>query len=78
MRISYLNEFILLARMLNFSEAARLLDITQPALSKHVNALEQDLGTKLIDRSTRPLTLTKAGSILYDEAVIICDSYDRA
>lgn len=45
----------------NLSKAARGLFISQPALSRYVSRLESTLGTKIIERSSRPLALTPAG-----------------
>ncbi|MBP3348578.1 MAG: LysR family transcriptional regulator [Clostridia bacterium] len=50
-----------LARVGNFSALAESLKITQPALSKQILSLEEELGVKLFDRSTTPLSLTPAG-----------------
>ena len=50
-----------LAKDRNVSQTAERLGITQPALSKHILALEKDLGVKLFDRSTSPMSLTAAG-----------------
>lgn len=47
----------------NITEASKRLFISQPALSKYLATLERDLGARLIDRSTTPLTLTTAGKI---------------
>ena len=52
---------ILLSQIRNFSQVAEKLDITQPALSKQILNLENELGVKLFDRNTIPLTLTPAG-----------------
>ncbi|MBQ2952461.1 MAG: LysR family transcriptional regulator [Clostridia bacterium] len=52
---------VLLSRVRSFSQAAESLGISQPALSKQIIALEEELGVKLFDRSTAPLTLTAAG-----------------
>ena len=46
---------------LNFSQTADRLGISQPALSKQILALEKDLGVRLFDRATVPMTLTAAG-----------------
>ena len=48
----------------SFSAAADRLDYTQPAVSKIVAGLEQQVGTTLVDRGLRPLRLTEAGSAL--------------
>jgi len=57
-----------LSRALNFSQVAERLNISQPALSKQIIALEQELGVRLFDRSTTPLTLTAAGEHFVQEA----------
>lgn len=59
---------ILLSQLKNFSQVAEKLNITQPALSKQIMALEKDLGVKLFDRSTNPLTLTSAGEFFIRKA----------
>ena len=53
-RIDALKEFIVLARTLNFSKAAVELGLTQPALSKHILALEERLGFTVVYRG-KPL-----------------------
>ena len=58
----------LLAETRNFSQVAEKLDITQPALSKQILLLEKELGVKLFDRNTNPLTLTPAGEHFIREA----------
>ena len=50
-----------LALDLNFSQTADRLGISQPALSKQILSLEKDLGVRLFDRATAPMTLTAAG-----------------
>ena len=59
---------ILLAEIRNFSQVAEKLDITQPALSKQILNLEKELGVKLFDRNTSPLSLTPAGEHFIQEA----------
>ncbi len=50
-----------LSETLNFSQTAEQLCISQPALSKQIQHIENDLGVKLFDRNHNPLTLTPAG-----------------
>lgn len=64
-----LEYFMALAQAQTFTQAAQELYISQPALSKQISLLEQELGVQLFERSTRGLTLTFAGRILYDEAL---------
>ena len=61
MEIGTIQEFVVLAECLNFSEAASRLFISQSSLSKHIKALEQELGTPLFDRTTRSIRLSRAG-----------------
>ena len=57
-----------LSETLNFSQVAEKLGISQPALSKQIIGLEQELGVRLFDRSTIPLTITAAGEHFVREA----------
>src|SRR3974377_1896078 len=52
----------------SFSRAAQPLFISQPAVSKSVQELERQVGTALLDRSRRRVTLTAAGATLYRDA----------
>ena len=58
MNIDFYREFIVLGRCLNFTEAAEKLHITQPALSKHLAALEQ-FGAELLIRNRRTAQLSE-------------------
>lgn len=64
-----LRYFVTVAEELSFVRAARLLHMTQPALSRQVSALEHDLGTRLLDRDRRGTALTRAGQQLLEDAV---------
>ncbi len=57
----------------NFSEVARQMSISQSTVSKHVAALEKHLEIKLINRSTRQLSLTEVGKQYYDKCIHILD-----
>ena len=59
-----LYEFHVLAKTLNYSTAARSLFISQSALTKHICALEEELGARLFLRSTHGVSLTEAGFFL--------------
>lgn len=58
--------FYIVARAGNISAASKELYISQPAVSKSVTKLESNLGTKLLIRSSRGVSLTNEGKILYD------------
>ncbi|MDR2356592.1 MAG: LysR family transcriptional regulator [Oscillospiraceae bacterium] len=59
--------FIKVAEYLSFSAAAKSMYITQPALSKSISRLEENLGVKLFQRSSHGVSLTGAGELLYAE-----------
>lgn len=51
----------------NITRAARRLFITQPALTKYINKLEEEYGIILFDRKSSPITLTEAGRVFLEE-----------
>ena len=57
-----------LSQVCNFSQVAEKLNITQPALSKQILSLENELGVKLFDRTTTPMVLTAAGESFIRQA----------
>jgi DNA-binding transcriptional LysR family regulator len=57
----WLEDFLALSRHGNYSQAAQVRYITQPALSRRIKALEGSLGVPLFDRTTTPVTLTRFG-----------------
>jgi DNA-binding transcriptional LysR family regulator len=66
--ISRIAMFLEVARFESFTKAARNLGMTGPALSKQVNALEEDLQVRLFHRTTRHVALTEAGALYADRA----------
>ncbi|WP_237065820.1 LysR family transcriptional regulator [Microbulbifer guangxiensis] len=68
MEIQWLRAFLSIAEQGSVSEAAEHLHLTQPAVSKRLAALEQQLGTPLFDRIGRKLQLTDAGRALLPRA----------
>lgn len=75
MNISYFAEFVALSESLNFSATASQLSISQPALSNHIQALEEELGVKLFERTRRSVALTKEGRLLLADARNLLDQY---
>jgi LysR family transcriptional regulator, transcriptional activator of the cysJI operon len=59
-----LETFVAVARRLSFTDAARVLHLSQPAVSQQVAALEIELGATLLHRTTRRVELTSAGAAL--------------
>ncbi len=62
MQLSWLEDFIAVARLRNFGKAAQARHISQPAFGRRIKELESWLGVSLIDRSAYPTQLTEAGS----------------
>lgn len=77
MDIDVLHEFVELAKKLNFTETARVLNMSQPTLSKHINQLEKELKLPLFDRSSANLRLTRAGADLLPCAYSIIEASNR-
>lgn len=78
MQIETLREFVTLANTLNYRIAAEQLFITQPTLSKHMKELELQVGTRLLDRDTKQVTITRDGAEFLKRAQQICELYDEA
>ena len=74
-KLEYLKEFIVLADTLSFARTAELTYVTQPALTRHIAALEESLGGKLFHRDTRNVSLTPAGRAAYEPIKKIIYSY---
>ncbi len=57
-----------LARELNFVRAAERLHLSQPALSRSIQTLEDELGLQLFDRDNRNVSVTRAGKVFLEQA----------
>ncbi len=68
MTTDQLESFIQVAEHLNFARAAEVLQISQSAVSRQIHALEDELGSKLLYRTTRTVTLTPAGITFLEDA----------
>ncbi|MBA8881075.1 LysR family transcriptional regulator [Phyllobacterium myrsinacearum] len=71
MELKWFEDFVSLARCLNFSRAASERNITQPALSRRIKQLEDWLGASLISRKTYPVQLTPEGQEFFAKATEI-------
>ncbi len=78
MDIANLKAFVCIAETGSFSLASAELFITQPAISKRISALEEELGTPLFDRIGRKVRLTEAGKTLQEHAQRILKEIDNA
>lgn len=63
--------FVAVAEHLNFSKASRALKITQPAVSHQIHTLEEELGVKLFNRTSKSVTLTQEGFLFIADAQLI-------
>ena len=64
MELRVLKYFLMIAREENITRAAQLLHVTQPTLSRQIRELEEELGTKLFERSNHRIVLTQDGLLL--------------
>lgn len=76
MNTTQIRYFLAAARTLNFTEAAKQLFISQPALSKQITAIENELNMMLFVRSQKKVRLTPAGAVLLKELPKFEDHYD--
>ena len=70
--------FCVVAKTRSFSAAADQLGISRSLVSKRVARLEERLNSRLVQRSTRSMSLTEAGDLLYERYTEITDRIDRA
>lgn len=70
--------FAQVVKLKSFSKAADAVFLTQPTISAHISSLENELGIKLIDRSSKDVIPTKAGKLFYDYAVNMINIRDNA
>lgn len=77
MRMEYILEFVTLGRKLNFTKASSELFISQATLSRHLAAMEEELGEKLLFRDSHRVALTDAGKISLDYFSSIADTYTQ-
>jgi len=73
MNLDYLKTYIELINIGSFSEVAKKLSISQPAVSFQIQKLEQDLGARLVNRGQKKITLTDAGKQLLKFAETVTD-----
>lgn len=76
MELKQLESFVAVVIYKSFTEAAKRLYISQPTISTHIQALEKELESKLIIRTTKSIELTKRGGELYECAVKMLDLRD--
>lgn len=78
MNIEYLGEFAYLAECLSFKRTAERFFVSRSVISRHLTSLEHDLGTTLLERDGRGVSLTATGELFAQEARIILQDWERA
>jgi DNA-binding transcriptional LysR family regulator len=78
MNLNQLRTFVAVANRLSFTLAAEDLDLTQPAVSLQVKALERSAHVRLLERHRNVLSLTEAGKALYDLALTMLSTERKA
>ncbi|MEF9992451.1 MAG: selenium metabolism-associated LysR family transcriptional regulator [Romboutsia sp.] len=78
MDFKQLEVFVSVVKHQSFSKAAREMFLTQPTVSAHIQNLEKELGTILVNRSNKSITVTKSGGILYNHAIYILNNCKKA
>lgn len=77
MELRHLRYFVMLGRELHFAKAAEKLFISQPALSKQIQQLEDEMQVKLLERTKRNVKLTEAGKYLLNESQYIINHLEQ-
>ena len=75
--IKQIKYFQAVVRYQSFSKAAQECFISQSAISQQIQALEKELGVKLLHRERRKFSLTPAGKIFYSKSLVIVSDFDR-
>jgi DNA-binding transcriptional LysR family regulator len=78
MELRQLRYFVAVAQELSFTRAAEKLHLVQPALSRQIRQLEEEIGVRLLERNRRATHLTEAGRAFLGEACALLEQSDRA
>ena len=77
MTLTQLQYTLAVAEQGNFTQAAEKCFVTQPTLSMQVQKLEEELGVKLFNRNTKPISLTAIGEKIIEQAKMILKEAKR-
>lgn len=76
-QLAAMRGFVKVAEVGSFSKAALLLDVPKPSLTKQIQSLEAHLATKLLNRTTRRVTVTPDGAAYYERALRLLSDLDE-
>jgi DNA-binding transcriptional LysR family regulator len=76
--LRHFRSFVAVAEELHFSRAAARVHIVQPALSRQIRALEEEMGLRLFERDRRRVRLTPAGAVFLDQVRVLLEHVARA
>lgn len=76
MELRQLRHFLMLAKLKHFNRAATQLNLAQPSLSRSIQAMEERLGVKLLERNSKSVTLTAFGELVVRHGEKIIDDVD--
>lgn len=77
MKLEDIVAFVAVVRAQSVSQAAKDLGLTQPAITRRVQSLEESLGTELLDRNTKPPKANATGRLVFDQCRAVLDDMDR-
>lgn len=77
MELRQVRYFVAVATTRNFTRAAEQMHIAQPPLSRQIQQLEDELGVQLLQRNSRPVRLTEAGRLFYEQALQVLHRVDQ-
>ena len=78
MELRHFHSFIAVAEELNFTKAAKRLQIAQPPVSRHIHDLETEIGVQLFERNSSRVFLTDAGRSFLNEVRIVLQHVSQA
>ncbi|MEI4770573.1 LysR family transcriptional regulator [Psychrobacillus sp. FJAT-51614] len=78
MEYQWLKTFVVAAETCNFRKASEILLISQPGVTVHIKLLEEYLGIPLFDRMNKRVSLSDAGKMFYQEAVLLTKSLEKS
>lgn len=77
MDLRHIRYFVAVATTRNFTRAAEQMHIAQPPFSRQIQQLEDELGVQLIQRNSRPVRLTEAGRLFYEQSLQVLQRVEQ-